>query len=136
MGLQYDECNITDEPVSSVTNILDEIAATDMVVATRYHNIVLALMLFKPVLSLSYERKNDSLMAELGLSEYCQRIDRLDVGKLCEQFVQLEKNADAVKTQIEGKTRAYRKALAEQYRILFAPERLSARSALYSTRCP
>jgi len=120
-GIQYGECNITDEPVFSVRNLLDQIVATDMVVATRYHNIVLALMLQKPVISISYERKNDALMAALGLSDYCQRIDRFDVQRLTEQFAQLEKNAAGVTTQIQRKTTEYRNALGEQFATLFAP---------------
>lgn len=121
IGIEYNECDITDEPVSSVTNLLDQIATTDMVIATRYHNVVLALMLHKPVISISYEKKNDSLMGDLGLSDYCQRLDRFDLGRLKEQFVHLEKNAENLRMEIERKTGEYRGALVEQYSIIFTP---------------
>jgi len=135
MRIKYDECNITDEPVSSVANLLDQIATTDMVVATRYHHIVLALMCHKPVISISYERKNDALMGDLGLSDYCQHIDQLDVRRLSEQFVQLEENADTVQMQVERKTTEYRKALAEQYTTLFVPQGHSRRVPLTANCC-
>jgi polysaccharide pyruvyl transferase WcaK-like protein len=134
MGIKYEASDITDEPVSSVANVLDQIAATAMVVASRYHNLVFALMLKKPVISISYEAKNDSLMGEFGLSDYCQPIDRLDLGRLCEQFVQLEKNADTLKTQMERMTTEYRRALAEQYIHICASKRPFP-SATLSSNC-
>ena len=66
-----------------------QIAATDVVVATRYHNVVCALKLGKPTVSVGYAEKNDVLMAEMGLGGFCQHVERLDLDRLIEQFTQL-----------------------------------------------
>ena len=57
-----------------------------MIVATRYHNIVCALRLGKPLVSLGYAEKNDVLMTEMGVGRFCQHIERLDLDLLIEQF--------------------------------------------------
>jgi polysaccharide pyruvyl transferase WcaK-like protein len=116
---QYDERRIIDQATLSVEQLLPQIAATDMLVATRFHNIVLALLLNKPVISISFHHKCTSLMEEMGLSEYCQDINHMDAGRLIEQFQDLEKNAEKVKPVIRQKVEQSRKALDEQYSLIF-----------------
>ena len=118
-GLKFEKAQIIDEPVSSVEQLLSQLETTDIVVATRFHNILLALMLNKPVVSISYHEKNDLLMAGVGLEEYCQHIDQFDVDKLIKQFTTLEENAESLKPKIKQKTEAYRKALDDQYACIF-----------------
>lgn len=80
------------DPVHSLHELMQQIAETDMVVATRFHNIVSALKLRKPTVSLGYAQKNDLLMAEMGLGGFCQHIEDLDLRLLFEQFEQLRAN--------------------------------------------
>ena len=77
------------ESMSSLHDLMRQIAETDVVVATRYHNVVCALKLGKPTVSLGYAEKNDVLMAEMGLGRFCQHVERLDLDLLIEQFTQL-----------------------------------------------
>jgi polysaccharide pyruvyl transferase WcaK-like protein len=116
----YKEGRFIEEPIPSVEVLLAQIAATDLVVATRFHNVLLALMLNKPVVSISYHPKTVALMAEMGLAEYCHHIDHLDVDRLIGQFIQLEKDAECLKLQIQQKTKEYRRALDEQYAFIFS----------------
>ena len=118
-GNKFDEGQLLDEPAPSVEELLPQLAATDIVVASRFHNIVFALMLNKPVLSISYHHKDDALMAEVGLSEYCQDIDHLDIDRLIGQLCKLDRNAEIFAPQIRQKTEAYRRALDEQYAQIF-----------------
>ncbi|MGB7601103.1 MAG: polysaccharide pyruvyl transferase family protein, partial [Candidatus Sulfotelmatobacter sp.] len=53
-SVKYEEGRIIDEPVASVDDLLKQIAATDYVVATRFHNVLLSLMLNKPSLAISF----------------------------------------------------------------------------------
>jgi hypothetical protein len=55
----------------------------------------------------------------VGLAEYCQPLDHLDVDRLIEQFVKLEKNANNIAPYIKQKTEEYRRALDEQYTFIF-----------------
>lgn len=118
-SLIYDEARIIDEPVSSVEHLLSQLAATDIVVATRFHNVLLALLLNKPVIAISFHHKCTSLMSEMGLSKYCHDINHMNAGRLIEQFQDVERNAEKLKPVIRQKVEQSRKALDEQYNLIF-----------------
>lgn len=116
---EVDEGHIIDEPNSSVEELLLQIAATDLVVATRYHTVLLALMNNKPAIALSFHPKCASLMDAMGLSEYCLDINTLDADCLIAKVRDLEKNASKLKPLIRQKTEEFRRALDEQYELIF-----------------
>ncbi len=118
-GLTYEKSNILDEPAGSFEELLSQLAATKVVVASRFHNLLLALMLGKPALAISFHEKDDSLMTAMGLQEFRQDIANLDVSALIEQFVRLEQNADRLSQQIRRKTKGYRRELDKQYTCIF-----------------
>ena len=118
-GLKYEDGQIINEPISSVEQLSSQLAATDIVVSPRFHNVLLGLMLVKPVVSLSYHEKFASLMAGVGLPEYCHDIDHLDVDRLTAQIVELEKRAAKLTPHIKQKVQEYRNALEEQYAHIF-----------------
>ena len=68
---------VVDERASSFEELMAQLAQADLVVATRFHNVLLSLMKEKPVLSVSHMDKNDQLMAAMGLGAYslaaCER---------------------------------------------------------------
>ena len=78
------------QPVTSLEELMREMAPVGTVVAIRYHNVLCALKLGKPTLSISYARKHDLLMKDMGLSEFCQSANTLDVDRLIEQFTELK----------------------------------------------
>jgi polysaccharide pyruvyl transferase WcaK-like protein len=110
---------IIDEPITSVEQLLTQLAATDIVVATRFHNALLSLILGKPVISIAFHHKCVSLMSDMGLSQYCQDIHELDAEKLIEQFRDLVGRQPEVKSLIARKTEEFREALDEQYAFIF-----------------
>jgi polysaccharide pyruvyl transferase WcaK-like protein len=116
----YDEQRVTADPIRSVPEMLSQIAATDVVVATRFHNVLLSLLLNTPVIAISFHHKCSSLMREMNLSEYCQDIHDMDSDALIEQFQKLELDAEAVKLTIDHGAAGARAALDEQYDLLFA----------------
>jgi len=118
-GLTYEKSNIIDEPPGSFEELLSQLASTKVVVASRFHNLLLALMLGKPALAISFHEKDDSLMTAVGLQEFCQDIANLDVSTLIEQFVRLEENADRLRQEIRLKTKGYRRELDKQYSHIF-----------------
>jgi polysaccharide pyruvyl transferase WcaK-like protein len=116
----FDEARIIDQPLESVGDVLAEIAATDVVVATRFHNVLLALLLNKPVIAISFHHKCSSLMRQMRLSDYCHPLDDMDVDTLIGQFQELERNRETVKRTIAQGVDEARAALDEQYGLLFA----------------
>jgi len=103
-----------------VTELLEPV---ETVVATRFHNIMFGLKLGKPTIALSYARKIDSLMADLGLSEYCLPAGSLDVEVLKARFTELESRRDEITPEIQKVVKERSAAAAEQFteisRVLF-----------------
>ncbi|MGH9400493.1 MAG: polysaccharide pyruvyl transferase family protein [Terriglobia bacterium] len=114
----YEEERIVDEPVATFEDVLSQLAATDFVVATRFHNVLLALLLNKPAIAISFHHKCSSLMSQMGLSEYCQDINDLQADRLIKRFCQLEKNAGSLRPMIRQKAEECRTALDHQYDLI------------------
>lgn len=110
---------VTDERADSVQDLLSQLSETDFVVATRFHNMVMSLLLGKPAIAISFHSKCSSLMNEMGLSEYCHDINQMDVDRLIEQFQALVRNADDVKQLILERVELSERALDEQYELIF-----------------
>jgi len=72
------------DPVT-FTQVTQEMARAEVVVATRFHNLIAALRLAQPVVSVSYAEKSNRLMHELGLDAYCQNYVELDGDRLVAQ---------------------------------------------------
>lgn len=115
----FEENRIVDEPALSAEQLLPQIAETDVVVATRFHNIVIALILNKPVIAISFHHKCSALMTEMGLSGYCHDINQMNAGRLIEQFQEVVRDTEKLKSVIGRKVEESRRALAEQYAVIF-----------------
>jgi polysaccharide pyruvyl transferase WcaK-like protein len=115
----YDEARILDQPALSAEQLLPQIAETDIVVATRFHNVLLALVFNKPVIAISFHHKCASLMRDMGLGEFCHDINDMNAGRLIEQFQRAEKNAAKLKSVIRQRVQRSREALDEQYNLIF-----------------
>jgi len=118
-GLSYEAGQIIDEPARSVDELLSQLAGTDIVVASRFHNVLLALMLRKPVVAISFHEKVESLMRAMELTQFCQDIENVDVNKLIDQLAALEENAESITCGLERKSELYRGNLEEQYEYIF-----------------
>ena len=111
---------VTIAAVSTYPELIREIAPVGMVVATRYHNVMCALKLCKPTISLGYSRKFISLMADMGLADFNQFADALDVDRLIEQFKELESRHAELQQQMAERNAAHRQSLANQFAVLSA----------------
>lgn len=89
------------EPINSLHDVMRQINDTDIVVATRYHNVVSALKLGRPTISIGYEAKNDAVMSDFGLDEFCQTIEDLDLNKLQLQFSHILENRELYKEIVQ-----------------------------------
>ena len=83
------------EPAVTLQQLLNKLAETEFVISPRFHNLVLSLMLNKPVIALSDHHKLDSLMAGLGLADYCQPSGlSMSVRHLTKLFVRLQSDSE------------------------------------------
>jgi polysaccharide pyruvyl transferase WcaK-like protein len=62
--------------------LLDDLAEVDVLVATRYHNVMAALMTGTPVISIGYAAKNTELMKLFELEAYCHHVEEFEVDGL------------------------------------------------------
>ncbi|TCC38247.1 polysaccharide pyruvyl transferase family protein [Kribbella speibonae] len=108
------------EPAESLGELMTQLAGVDVVVASRYHNVVSALKLSKPTISISYGTKSDALMEQMRLAEFRQPIQDLDVQRLIDQFRALETRASSVVPALRAKNAEYLESLGQQYDVLSA----------------
>jgi polysaccharide pyruvyl transferase WcaK-like protein len=121
------------ESVSSLDELMRQLASVDTVVASRFHNVLCALKLAKPTVSVGYAAKFEALMAEMGLAEFCQSARSLDVDRLIEQFTELESRSAQLRQTMAEHVAANERLLKHQFDTLSAvlfepaePERAAA----------
>jgi polysaccharide pyruvyl transferase WcaK-like protein len=113
-----DETWVVAENITSFAELTRAMMPVGMVVATRYHNVMCALKLEKPVISIGYAAKNVAIMTDAGLGEYCQHSNTLDVDRLIEQFTELEGRAEEVRRTIAERNAQNRALLGQQFAAL------------------
>ena len=106
-------------PVTSVRDLLATISGMDYVVTCRFHGVIFAHLLNKPVLAIAPHPKVTELMAALGLSNYCVDIQDFDLSLLAEKFASMVSNADEIKSQMAAKLTRNRQLLRYQFDELF-----------------
>jgi polysaccharide pyruvyl transferase WcaK-like protein len=108
--------------IHSLDTLLSEMAAMDYVITCRFHGVIFAHLMNIPVIALSHHTKVTTLMADLGLSEYCLNIDDFDVDQLSVAFARMVANTAEIKARMAEKVAYYESALARQFESLFQPE--------------
>ncbi|WP_164923929.1 hypothetical protein [Sinorhizobium fredii] len=77
--------------------------------ATRFHNVIAALMAGTPLISLIYTAKNHLLLGKMGLGSCCHHVDSFDVGFLIEQFSRLAENLEEHSGTIRCRVEKFKK---------------------------
>jgi polysaccharide pyruvyl transferase WcaK-like protein len=109
---------VTTEPVVTFDDLMRSMAPAGAVAATRYHNLISALLLGKPTISLGYAAKHQALMAETGLAEFCQPADNLDASALIDQLAELQNRSAEVRAMIAEHNADRASRVAEQFTAL------------------
>jgi polysaccharide pyruvyl transferase WcaK-like protein len=105
---------------TTFAELMEAMARADTVVATRYHSMICALRLGKPVLSLSYSPKFAAILSRMGLEDFRQSARSVDVGLLVAQFTELDKRREELRKSIADGNTAYEKSGAAQFAELSA----------------
>jgi polysaccharide pyruvyl transferase WcaK-like protein len=132
---ELDDCCVVVEPVADFEDVMKAMEPLGAVIATRYHNLIAALKLSKPVLALGYSMKHHMLMSDVGLSEFSHAVESADVATLTEQFLDLERRKDILRQSLLQYNAAKIESLEQQFdqldEVLFgdsAPTRPDASS--------
>ena len=94
------------------------IAETDLVIASRYHVQIAALKMGRPLIALSYGPKTDALMADVGLSEFCQDLDHVDFDLLTQQVEKMIAGRETYGAQVREKVAAMKAKLIAALKAL------------------
>jgi len=113
------EKHIIDYPVHSFDDLRSALSMADLIIATRFHGVVLSYMFNKPVLGIAYAEKTRDLMAQMGQREFALDILRFELESLQEKFVVLESRQTAIKTKLAQQLAAHRQVLDAQYDRIF-----------------
>lgn len=107
--------HVSQVPVTTVPDLLSAISEVDVVVASRFHGVLLPFVLHKPVVAISYHPKVDSLMQDME-----QHMCRLDIEtftaehlKSCIEYVCAHYND--ITTTVSKKETIHKSLLATQY---------------------
>ncbi len=101
-----ERARVVEAPVSSMADLIDVVAGVDVLVGSRYHNVLCGVLMGVPTLSVSYAAKNDALLASAGLGDFCHPADDVRPELLAEQL-------DALVDQAEHRSEVMAKGLAE-----------------------
>jgi polysaccharide pyruvyl transferase WcaK-like protein len=117
---RVDQSQISEPRVHTTDDLLSAISKVDYIVTCRFHGVIFAQLLNKPVIALSHHQKVATLMSDLGLSEFCLDIKTSDSRLMAMTFQRLEENQEAIKARMASKVDQYSLELAEQFDELFS----------------
>jgi len=107
------------ESVKLVERLLHQMSAMDYIVTCRFHAVVFAHLLNKPVLAISPHPKVTDLMSALGLSKYCVDIQTFDPNVLADTLEALVRERDAIKDNMAANLAGFKSLLKGQLDDLF-----------------
>ena len=105
---------------TSLQAVMEEVLKVDIAIVSRYSNLLCALKLERPALSLGYAEKNDELMAEFGRIPFCQQIETFDVDLLLRQVRIVLADLHAAGKAIARRNAVIRTELARQQDLLLS----------------
>ena len=120
-GPTADRAHVETGHIDTMDELFHEIALTDIVVATRYHNVVAALIMGRPTVSAGYAEKNRWLLADVGLDGHCQSVDTMDPDRIVASVSALLADRDEHVERIRKQTTSWRNEVeAELARVIGA----------------
>jgi polysaccharide pyruvyl transferase WcaK-like protein len=106
------------ESVATFDDVTRVVQSVSMVIATRFHNLVAAVRLAKPTLSLGYGPKSIAIMADAGLADFCLPAGSLDAAQVIERFMELERQSPVLREKMQENTAEKAHLLDEQFALL------------------
>ena len=109
------EQQIVRRPISSIDDLISAIDMTDLVLATRFHGVVISYVRNKPVLGIAYQKKTMDLMTRMGQSDYVVDINSFDADSLKTRFISMEPRFKEIGEKLTQRNSILRRALQDQY---------------------
>lgn len=103
---------------ATVEELLAVLRRCHIVIASRLHGVILAHLMTIPTLAISFDRKVDAHMADVGHTALCVDIRGLESASLWQKYLRTLDEAPALRQQLTGFIDACQGPLEEQYRVL------------------
>jgi polysaccharide pyruvyl transferase WcaK-like protein len=104
--------------IADFTGLLEELADCDLIIATRFHNLLLAMVLHKPVISISHFDKNDQLMSSMGVADCSIPLVTANAEHVMRCINDLEGRMLEVVERFRSSVQASRRQLDKQYALV------------------
>jgi polysaccharide pyruvyl transferase WcaK-like protein len=111
--------SIIEEPAISTEQLLDQMSSMDYVVTCRFHGVIFAHLLNKPVVAIAHHPKVATLMSDIGLARYCLDIRTFDPDLLIATFTVLVRDSEEIKARMAERLASDRRQLMQQFDDLF-----------------
>ena len=112
---------IIQDAVETTETLVSRFEQCDVVIASRFHGVVLPFALHKPVLAISYGRKMGDLMAQCGQAGFHLPMNEANLDCMKRVFQALEQNRHAIARHLETVVADFRASLERQYEEVFGP---------------
>ena len=112
---------IIQDPIATTEALIARIQLCDLMIASRFHGVVLPFALQKPVLAISYGRKMGDLMSQCGQADFHFPMNEADLEHMKRAFQALEQNRHAIARHLESVVADFKASLERQYQEVFGP---------------
>lgn len=120
------------QPIESLGDVLFRMSTFDYIVTCRFHGVVFAHLLNKPVLAIAHHPKVTDLMNALGLSKYCVDIRTFDPYLLADTFDCLVNDRDEVRSRMASTLKVNKSRLRAQFDELWPVNVTEALSTMFA----
>ncbi len=107
-------------PVDGIAALVRCLSSVDVVVASRFHGVLLSLLAGRPVLSLGYQHKCTALLEALGEGQFGLDLHDCSEQALWERFEQLAGQFSAYAARLRSHAEENRRKLHAQYQSYFS----------------
>jgi polysaccharide pyruvyl transferase WcaK-like protein len=133
--------HLVGDPARDLHDLMRQMGEVEVVIAARYHNIITALRLAKPIIALSYAPKATQAMETFGLSAFAHRIDAIDLPRLKDQFLDLYghradigRRLRSTLIEVEAHLQAEREEFVDEFLLRPSPPAAPTRARLRRVR--
>lgn len=103
-----DQARVALAPIRTLRHVCVAASRCQAVIATRYHNIVSALICGRPAISIGYGPKNRAVMTSFGLMRFCQDVNTFSPATAVEHLFEATADLAAEHSRILARARDLR----------------------------
>lgn len=103
------------DPSESFGDLMAAMTPCGSVVAARFHNVMCAIKMAKPIIATGYSAKHYNLMNSVGMTPYCLEIRRLDVDLIIKQLDELKDRSTEIRETLREHHAAHARAVERQF---------------------